>query len=119
VLVVDDNLDAAESLADLLRHVGHDVKVAQDGPGALEVAARFHPEVAVLDIGLPVMDGYELAAALKSREDAGPIRLVALTGYGQEKDRQRSREAGFDAHLVKPVEIDALLAALEPQPDDE
>ena len=119
VLVVDDNLDAAESLADLLRHVGHEVKVAQDGPGALELAARFDPEVAVLDIGLPVMDGYELAAALKAREEAGPIRLIALTGYGQEKDRQRSREAGFDAHLVKPVEIDALLAALEPQPNDE
>jgi CheY-like chemotaxis protein len=110
VLVVDDNPDAAELLSEVLSAIGHDVEVAFDGPRALELARTFLPDVALLDIGLPVMDGYELARRLRDRADG--LRLVAVTGYGQESDRQRAREAGFDAHIVKPVEFDALRAAL-------
>jgi PAS domain S-box-containing protein len=111
VLVVDDNVDAADLLAGLLRSVGHDVEVAHDGPQALDVLAAFTPDVAILDIGLPVMDGYELAARL--REGLAPPRLVAMTGYGQESDRARSAAAGFDLHLVKPVAPRELLALIE------
>jgi CheY-like chemotaxis protein len=112
VLVVDDNADAVELLAEILRAAGNQVELAHDGPEALRVLERFNPEVAVLDIGLPVMDGYELAARIKGElGDASP-RLIAVTGYGQERDRERSREAGFEAHLVKPVSADALLAAI-------
>ncbi len=110
VLVVDDNADAAEALAGLLRAVGHDVALAPDGPRAIEVARTFHPEVAVLDIGLPVMDGYELAGLLQ--REVRP-RLIALTGYGQAHDRARARAAGFAHHLVKPVVPERLLAAID------
>ena len=109
VLVVDDNHDAADLMAELLRGAGHEVAVAHDGPQALEIADGFDPEVAVLDIGLPVMDGYELGARLKQ---AGQPRLLAVTGYGQDHDRARSREAGFAAHLVKPIDPARLLAAI-------
>jgi signal transduction histidine kinase len=105
VLVVDDNQDGAEILAETLRELGHVVEIAHDGPSALEIAQRFRPQLALLDIGLPVMDGYELAGHLR---ELGPIRLVAVTGYGQETDRRRSQEAGFSAHLVKPVDLDVL-----------
>jgi PAS domain S-box-containing protein len=108
VLVVDDNADAAQSLALLLELDGHQVRVALDGPRALEAAQAEEPEVVLLDIGLPQMDGYEVARRLRARRGAGPAVLVALTGYGQEDDRRRSREAGFDYHLVKPVEPGAL-----------
>jgi two-component system CheB/CheR fusion protein len=104
VLVVDDNRDAAESLALLLRLDGHDVRVAHDGPAALEAAAAFGPEVVLLDIGLPRMSGHEVAARLLGQPNAGRCLLVAMTGYGQDEDRRRSREAGFDVHLTKPVE---------------
>jgi PAS domain S-box-containing protein len=114
VLVVDDNVDAAELLGDLLRASGYAVTIAHDGPEALAVAARTRPEVALIDIGLPVMDGYELARKL--RDLLGDARLIAVTGYGQQRDRDRSRAAGFDAHLVKPVPLEALHAALELQP---
>jgi signal transduction histidine kinase/ActR/RegA family two-component response regulator len=111
ILVVDDNIDAAEMLAEFFTAMGHRVKVAHDGPEALIAQASFHPDVGVLDLGLPVMDGYELA--LRMRMVAGaPLRLVALTGYGQEEDRQRSRKAGFDAHLVKPVELEELIEVI-------
>jgi signal transduction histidine kinase len=110
VLVVDDNVDAAELISDLLRHLGHDVAVAHDGAEALRVAERFHPEVAVLDIGLPVMDGYELARRLAQREEH--VRLIALTGYGQASDKARSRDAGFAVHMIKPVDMRALARAL-------
>jgi signal transduction histidine kinase/ActR/RegA family two-component response regulator len=113
VMVVDDNKDAAELLAELLRGAGHAVVVAHDGPSALEIAERFQPEIAVLDIGLPVMDGYELGARLRR---SGRIRLVAVTGYGQEHDHARSREAEFELHLVKPIDPAALLAALDERP---
>jgi CheY-like chemotaxis protein/two-component sensor histidine kinase len=101
VLIVDDNIDAAELLAASLEALGHTTRVAHDGPSALRAAEEFDPEVALLDIGLPVMDGYELARRLR----VDGLRLVALTGYGQDTDRERSSQAGFDEHLVKPVEI--------------
>ncbi len=109
VLVVDDNQDAANSLARLLRQQGQEVRVAYDGPSALTLAGEFHPEVAVLDIGLPGMDGYDLARRLRQQQGSASLYLVALTGWGQEDDRRRSTEAGFDRHLVKPIEPDSLL----------
>jgi CheY-like chemotaxis protein len=112
VLLVDDNADAVETLADLLRSSDHEVLVTLDGPAALAQAAAFSPEVALLDIGLPVMDGYELARKLRTLLPK-PIRLVAITGYGQEHDRQRCLDAGFAEHLVKPVEWRQVLAAVE------
>jgi CheY-like chemotaxis protein len=112
VLLVDDNTDAADLLAEVLRARGHRVEVAYDGVQALQVVRAFRPEVAVLDIGLPVMDGYELARQLR-QAGLDRCRLVALTGYGQEQDRERSRAAGFAAHLVKPVDPEALEVALD------
>lgn len=116
LLLVDDNEDAAMLLADLLSGLGHQVQVAHSGPDALAGLSAFQPDAALLDIGLPVMDGYELARHVRARVPA--VKLVALTGYGQANDRQRSRAAGFDAHLVKPVSVanvtqtlDELLAA--------
>jgi signal transduction histidine kinase len=112
VLVVDDNPDAADLLADSLRALGHDVRVAADGPSALELVRSFRPDVALLDLGLPVMDGFELARRLKEDPSLHSVALIAVTGYGQEIDRRRSRAAGFDAHLVKPVDVDALNALI-------
>ena len=109
VLIVDDNLEAAEMLATLLEAHGYDTSVAGDGPSALAIAPVFKPEVALLDIGLPVMDGYELARRLRSIAGFASTRLVAITGYGQATDRRSSREAGFDEHLVKPVNVDRLI----------
>ncbi len=111
ILIVDDNVDAAEMLAELLRLESHEVDIAHDGPQALEVAAKVSPAVALVDIGLPGMDGYELARALRGRYGTA-VRLVALTGYGQPSDIDRTRQAGFDAHLVKPVSLEAIQAAL-------
>jgi CheY-like chemotaxis protein len=110
VLVVDDNADAADLLAEALGASGHVTSVAQDGPTALHIADTFRPDIALLDIGLPVMDGYELAGKLRSQ--LGAVRLIAVTGYGQTPDRERARAAGFDVHLIKPVDLDALLAAV-------
>ncbi|AKJ29628.1 response regulator [Caldimonas brevitalea] len=113
VLVVDDNEDYAETLARLFRLLGCEVETAYDGPSALEVAHRFRPLVCLLDIGLPRMDGYEVARRLRQSEgNAGHMRIVAVTGYGQESDRLRSASAGFDAHLVKPVNVDMLASAV-------
>jgi PAS domain S-box-containing protein len=112
VLVVDDNLDAAEMLAEWLSAIGHSVRVAADGPTALEIAAEFRPDVALLDIGLPVMDGYEVARRLRDLPGCTKTRLIALTGYGQESDHDRSRRAGFEDHLVKPVDLDAITHAV-------
>ncbi|MED5618921.1 hybrid sensor histidine kinase/response regulator [Ideonella sp. BN130291] len=109
VLVVDDNLDAAELLGQLLAAEGHRVKVVNDPAAALEALDGFTPDVALLDIGLPVMDGYELAIQLRGRLQGAPCQLVAVTGYGQPADRARSERAGFDAHLVKPLDPQALL----------
>jgi signal transduction histidine kinase/DNA-binding response OmpR family regulator len=105
VLVVDDNEDAALMLSEALAQAGHQTAVAHDGPVALQVGARFRPHVALLDIGLPVMDGFELARQIRSSAEMVNTRLVAVTGYGQEHDRQRTQAAGFDAHLIKPVDL--------------
>jgi CheY-like chemotaxis protein/anti-sigma regulatory factor (Ser/Thr protein kinase) len=113
VLIVDDNEDAAHLMAEALGALGHDVRVALDGPAALEAAAAFDPEVAVLDLGLPLMDGFELARQLCAWPDRRPIRLVAVTGYGQLSDQQRTEAAGFHAHLVKPVDLDTLAQVLD------
>ncbi len=107
VLVVDDQADAARSLARLLKAWGHEVHVAHDGPAALEAAQAHGPELVLLDIGLPGMDGHEVARRLRATARNG-LQIIALTGYGQEEDRSRSREAGFDDHLVKPVDPEDL-----------
>jgi CheY-like chemotaxis protein len=107
VLVVDDNVDAAELLAESLRRMGHETLVAFDAPEAIRVAADFEPEVALLDIGLPAMDGYELARRLIAQASR-PALLVAISGYGLDADRKKSAEAGFAAHLVKPVRVQTL-----------
>jgi signal transduction histidine kinase len=103
IVVIDDNQDAAESLAMLLRLKGHDVQIAYDGPSGLALALGTAPECVLVDIGLPGMDGYEVAKRLRSHDRSRRTVLVALTGYGQQEDRARSRQAGFDHHLVKPV----------------
>jgi len=108
VLVVEDNADAAFTLAELVRLWGYEVEVVHDGPAAVEVAPRYRPRVVLLDIGLPGMDGYEVARRLRAAPETRGALLVAATGYGQESDRARSREAGFDHHLVKPVDLDRL-----------
>jgi CheY-like chemotaxis protein len=108
ILVVDDNVDAADSLALLLRLEGQDVRVAHDGPAALAAVEAEPPALVFLDIGMPVMNGYDVARRLRQRPGLENLVLVAMTGWGQEEDRRRSQEAGFDHHLVKPVEPDAL-----------
>ncbi|MBX9678431.1 MAG: response regulator [Gemmataceae bacterium] len=112
ILVVDDNTDAAESIAWLLRAAGHEVRTARDGNEAIASAEAFPPQVALLDIGLPGMDGYELARRLRKTLDPRNTLLIALTGYGQDRDIQRSKQAGFDHHLVKPADIRSLHALL-------
>ena len=112
ILIVDDNIDAANLLAESLSALGHRTRVAHDGPAALRLAGELAPDVAVLDIGLPVMDGYELARRLREVPGAGGVHLIAVTGYGQSEDRRRSAEAGFDAHLVKPVHTERLAVLL-------
>ena len=116
VLVVDDNEDAAEVLSQTLQHLGYTVRAAHDGPSALAALAFFQPDVALLDIGLPVMDGYELARRLRDLPELAGLRLVAITGYGQESDRERAQLAGFDEHLTKPVSLDQLAAVLSRKP---
>jgi len=113
LLVVDDNDDAAQSLALALRLEGHEVETAADGDAALHLLDSFAPAAAILDIGLPTMNGYELAAALRADPRTRGIVLVALTGYGRGPDRRRALDAGFDEHLVKPVEFEKLLARLD------
>jgi signal transduction histidine kinase len=113
ILIVDDNEDAAESIGDLLRDLGNEIETAYDGPAALRIAKTFKPEVCLVDIGLPAMDGYELARRLRESQDLPRgARLIAVTGYGQDADRERSRQAGFDSHLVKPVNLDVLSDAV-------
>jgi CheY-like chemotaxis protein len=112
ILVVDDNGDACELLGDLLRRAGYRVELAYDGPGALAVTARTVPDVAILDIGLPAMDGFELAIRLRRDPRLAVTRLIALTGYDGSDDQLKVREAGFHAHLVKPVSFDQLRATV-------
>jgi CheY-like chemotaxis protein/two-component sensor histidine kinase len=107
IVVIDDNIDAAESLAMLLRLKGHEVHIAYDGPGGVALALKTLPDCVLIDIGLPGIDGYEVAKRLRSHDRDGML-LVALTGYGQAEDRMRSEQAGFNHHLVKPVSQDVL-----------
>jgi CheY-like chemotaxis protein/anti-sigma regulatory factor (Ser/Thr protein kinase) len=110
ILVVDDNRDSAASLAMLLRTDGHTIEVAHDGERAVQATVSFRPDAVLLDIGLPGMSGLDTCRAIRSQAGSEHILIAALTGWGQEEDRRRSREAGFDAHLVKPVAYDALVA---------
>jgi CheY-like chemotaxis protein/anti-sigma regulatory factor (Ser/Thr protein kinase) len=105
VLMVDDNVDAAQSLGLLLKASGHDVRTVYDGLSAVEAALEYRPNVVLLDIGLPGLDGFEVAKRLRQQPTLSNIVLVAITGYGQEADLQRSQDAGFDHHLVKPTDI--------------
>jgi CheY-like chemotaxis protein len=114
VLVVDDSVDSAETLAELLKIWGHDVRLAHDGPGAVAAARDYRPEVVILDIGLPGMDGFAVAAQLR-KEGIGGRMLVALTGYGEKQDRDKARQVGFDHHLVKPIDPDTLQKLLAPK----
>jgi len=113
VLVVDDNQDSAETLALLLTLEGHTVATAFDGATALAEAARFQPQLVLLDIGMPGMNGYEVARELRAREATKSTVIVALTGYGQPEDRARAAEAGFTDHLTKPIIAEKLLALVK------
>jgi CheY-like chemotaxis protein len=110
--VVDDNVDAAIALGVLLRSLGHQTCVVHDGIAALKMAPEFRPDIVLLDLGMPGMDGFETARRLRSLKRDRPFRIVAVTGWGQESDRAKTREAGFDLHLVKPVDADILAQAL-------
>jgi CheY-like chemotaxis protein/two-component sensor histidine kinase len=117
ILVVDDNQDSADSLRQVLEFIGHDVRAVYDGRSALEIVAALQPDVVLLDIGLPGMSGYEVARKMREMPELRGVFLVAQTGWGQDKDRRKTKEAGFDVHLVKPVRLEALerlLATLEP-----
>jgi CheY-like chemotaxis protein len=103
VLIIEDNHDAATTLADLLALFGHDAEIAPSGSAGVDLARRRSPDVVLCDIGLPEMDGYDVARALRADPATAAMRLVALTGYGRDLDRHRAEEAGFDLHLVKPV----------------
>jgi CheY-like chemotaxis protein len=116
VLVVDDNVDAAVSLGMLLKLAGQEVRVAYDGPAALRQAVEFRPALVLLDIGMPGMDGYEVCRRLRRESGLDKTTLVALTGWGQDEDRRRSHNAGFDHHIVKPVEPSALQRLLDELP---
>lgn len=115
MLVVDDNRDAAESMTVLLELWGHEVRIANDGPDALALATQYQPDTVLLDIGLPGMDGYEVARRLRNLPHSDNMFLVAVTGYGQDEDRRRAYETGFNFHLTKPVEpaqLESLLASV-------
>lgn len=113
VLVVDDNQDAADTLAMLLELMGHETRTAHDGLAALEAASQFRPEVVLLDIGLPKMNGYDVCRRMREEDWGRSAFLVALTGWGQAEDQRKASEAGFDRHLVKPVEESVLQKLLE------
>jgi CheY-like chemotaxis protein len=112
ILVADDNKDAASSLAMLLKILGHETEVAHDGQEALEKAASYRPEIVLLDIGMPKLSGYDVCRRLREQPAGNDMIIVAVTGWGQEEDRQKSAEAHFDGHLVKPVEPRALMNLL-------
>jgi len=112
ILIVDDNRDAAEILAEALDLSGYQTRVAFDGPSTLAMVDAFKPDVMLVDIGLPVMDGYELARQLRANPGLASARLIAVTGYGQESDRRRALDAGFDEHMVKPLDLERLEAML-------
>jgi signal transduction histidine kinase len=116
ILVVDDNRDAADSLGMLLKFLGADVRTVNDGPSALEAFQTYRPSVVLLDIGMPGMDGYEVARRTRQQPEGAGVTLIALTGWGQDEDRRRSKEAGIDHHLVKPVDLSVLEQLLAIQP---
>lgn len=117
ILVVDDNVDSAQSLAMLLRLTGNEVRTVHDGPSALEAAAAFVPDVVLLDIGLPGMNGLDAARRMREMPRLRDTVLIAQTGWGQQEDRRRTEEAGFNAHLVKPVDFAALQVVLASLPN--
>jgi CheY-like chemotaxis protein len=108
VLVVADNRDTAETLAEVVEMFGHDAEIAFDGPSAVERVRAHKPDVVLCDIGMPGMSGLEVVRRLREQPECRDLRIAALTGFGQEEDRRRTREAGFDAHLAKPVDIASL-----------
>ena len=112
ILVADDNQDAANSLAMLLRLAGHEVHTAHGGQAALSLAGAVRPEFALLDIGMPDLDGYEVAKQIRAAPWGKDVKLIALTGWGQDEDKRRARAAGFDHHLTKPVDPESLEALL-------
>jgi CheY-like chemotaxis protein len=112
VLIVDDNVDAAESLARVLALSGHDVRTVYDGESGIEVVEVFSPDLVLLDLGMPRIDGYETARRIRRTPNGKQVLLVALTGWGQEQNRKQSRDAGFDQHLVKPADPQMLLQLL-------
>lgn len=111
-VVVDDAADLRELVADLLRMKGHQVTAVEDGPSAVRVIKEQRPDVALIDIGLPEMDGYEVARALRKDLPPGVLRLIAMTGYGQAADKATALAAGFDAHIVKPASADKIMRAI-------
>lgn len=113
VLIVDDNKDAAASLSRLLGALGKETRVAHDGSSALSAIAEFHPQVLFLDLGLPGMDGIETANRIRALPEGKDCMFIALTGWGEQEDRRRTAEAGFHAHLLKPLKVDQLEATLE------
>jgi CheY-like chemotaxis protein len=104
VLVADDNFDASETLALLLRFDGHEVQVAHDGLEAIDLFERMQPDVAILDIGMPGLSGHEVARRIRAQNTGRPVKLIALTGWGQKADKDRAAESGFDFHFTKPIE---------------
>ena len=113
VLVVDDNVDSADSMAALLQMMGHETRLAHDGAEAIEAAQSFHPDVIIMDIGMPNMDGLEATRRIRKLSLAPRPTIVALTGWGQERDRRNSVAAGIDRHLVKPVDADTIAQLLQ------
>jgi CheY-like chemotaxis protein len=113
ILVVDDNADLARGLARLLEFHGHNVSIAYDGPSGFERAKEWLPEFILLDIGLPGMDGYQVAALLRQDNETKDVKIIGISGYGQDEDRKRSTQAGFDRHLVKPISSQDLLKIFE------
>ncbi len=112
ILVVDDNIDAAETLSMLLESLGHDIRTAHTGPAALQTALEFGPDLVLLDIGLPGLSGYEVARRFRGHEKLASAMLVAVTGWGSDEDRRKASEAGFDVHLTKPIEMNAIESVL-------
>jgi CheY-like chemotaxis protein len=113
ILVVDDNQDSARSLGKLVELMGHDVRITYDGAGALDAAKEFQPRIVLLDLGLPGISGYEVARGMRQMAGVQDAIIIAQTGWGQEEDKRRSLEAGINAHLVKPLDLNALQLALE------
>jgi CheY-like chemotaxis protein/anti-sigma regulatory factor (Ser/Thr protein kinase) len=115
IVLVEDNPDISEAMQELLTSLGHTVETAHDGGSGAELILKRAPQVAIVDVGLPVMDGYQVAERVRAQVGPDQVRLIAMTGFGLESDRKRAREAGFDAHLVKPADIDAVVRALSPK----